>query len=480
MKKQTKCAPGSIFKNRKKETAMTNTDNFNEAFFYSIYPLGFCGALYANPNPGRHDFFTQNSPQNRLAAISDSWLDHICSLGANAVYFGPLFESTYHGYDTADYFWIDRRLGTNGDFARLVEKMHRRGIKVVVDGVFNHVGRNFWAFADVQKNGQNSPYKDWFYLDFSRNNHFNDGFCYCGWEGCLDLVQLNLQNPAVKQHLIDAALYWIENFKIDGIRFDVAYMIDRQFLAEISAACRRAKSDIWLLGEMIHGTYTEIANGAMLDSATNYECYKGLYSSLNDKNYFEIAYAFKRQSANGGIYQHLHLFNFADNHDVDRVASKISKKAHLFPLYLMLFTMPGIPSVYYGSEFGIEGVKTGAKDENVRPAIDLAQISANPPVAGLAENIKRFAQIRKNTPALVNGNYEELLVKNEQFAYKRQLGDKCAIAVFNLNDNFAEITVPAHGANGTLHDQLGGKNYTVQNGVLTLQVPPNWGMVLTN
>ncbi len=459
---------------------MTTTDNFCDTFFYSIYPLGFCGALYANPSPGRHDFFTQNPPQNRLAAINDQWIDHICQLGANAVYFGPLFESGYHGYDTADYFWVDRRLGTNADFARLVEKMHGWGIKVVVDGVFNHVGRSFWAFADVKKNGQNSPYKDWFYLDFSQNNHFNDGFTYRGWEGCLDLVQLNLQNPAVKQHLIDAARFWIENFKIDGIRLDVAYMIDRQFLAEMSAACRDVKSDIWLLGEMIHGTYTEIANEAMLDSATNYECYKGLYSSLNDKNYFEIAYAFKRQSGNGGIYRDLHLFNFADNHDVDRVASKIGKKAHLFPLYLMLFTMPGIPSVYYGSEFGVEGVKTGGRDENVRQAINLNQISANAPVKGLAESIKRFAAIRKNTPALIYGTYEELLVKNEQFAFKRQLGDKCAIAVFNLNDGFAEITVPVKGAGGIFRNLLDGESYSVNGGCISLKVPPNWGMVLAN
>lgn len=456
--------------------------DYRDAFFYHVYPLGFCGVLYRNGNAGRHDMFIEPTPINRLQKFNNAWIDHLCALGVNAVYFGPLFESSYHGYDTADYFWIDRRLGTNDDFKNLVSALHKKNIRVIVDGVFNHVGRSFWAFRDVQQNRQNSQYKDWFYINFNSNSPFNDGFAYEGWEGCYDLVKLNLQNPAVKQHLFDAVSYWIEQFGIDGIRFDVAYSLDKNFLREIAAHCRRIKNDFWLLGEIIHGDYNSIANQAMLNSATNYECYKGLYSSLNEENYFEIAYALNRQFGADGIYKNIPLYNFADNHDTDRVASSVTEKRRLFLLYALLFTMPGIPSIYYGSEWGVYARKD-CGDEAVRPELDIQKISAHQPVEGLCDAITKFAHIRQEHEALRFGSYSELFVSNGQFAFFRSTGNEKIIVVLNLKPTAVTLNIRCSGQancnimNASTTDLLSGENYSISNGNLSIRVQAFWGQI---
>ncbi len=448
--------------------------DYRDAFFYHVYPLGFCGALYRNGNAGRHDFNPEPSPTNRLQKLNDKWISHLVEMGINAIYFGPLFESSYHGYDTADYFWIDRRLGTNEDFAHLVSTFHNKNIRVIVDGVFNHVGRNFWAFKDVQQNRQNSPYKDWFYINFNSNSPFNDGFSYEGWEGCFDLVKLNLQNPEVKKHLFDAAKYWINEFGIDGIRFDVAYSLDKDFLREISAVCRQEKDDFWLLGEMIHGNYNDIANPAMLNSATNYECYKGLYSSLNEENYFEIAYALNRQFGTNGIYKNIPLYNFADNHDTDRVASSVAENRKLFLLYALLFTMPGIPSVYYGSEWGYYAKKSSGGDEAVRPEFDIDKMQSRPPIPGLCENITKFARLRHEHKALRYGSYTELFVSNGQLAFLRSIENEKFIVVLNLKPNSEHLNIHCNGINGNSTDLLTGEMFNISNGNLNVTIPPYW------
>lgn len=243
----------------------------DEAIFYHIYPLGLCGA------PPRNDFTSPPTP--RLEQLYP-WLEHIQSLGANALYLGPLFESTTHGYDTADYFHLDRRLGTDETLRRFSAALHARGLRLVLDGVFNHVGRDFWAFRDVQANHARSPYRDWFSnLCFDGRSPFNDPFQYEGWNGHYELVKLNLHHPAVKEHLFLAVETWIGEFNIDGLRLDAADCLDFTFMQELSAFCRRLRPDFWLMGEVIHGDYRRWANPVTLDTVTNYECYKGLYSS---------------------------------------------------------------------------------------------------------------------------------------------------------------------------------------------------------
>ena len=227
--------------------------------FYQIYPLGFCGAPFEN----------DGVPKNRIAKVDD-WIPHIQKLGANAIYFSPVFESDTHGYNTRDYKKIDVRLGTNEDFKAVCDHLHDAGIKVVLDGVFNHVGRGFFGFQDVLKNRENSPYKDWFFIHFDGNSNYNDGLWYEGWEGNFDLVKLNLRNEEVVSYLFSCIEYWISYFDIDGLRLDVAYCLDHDFLRRLRAFCDSKKQDFFLVGETLHGDYNQIMNDAMLHSVTNY------------------------------------------------------------------------------------------------------------------------------------------------------------------------------------------------------------------
>jgi glycosidase len=395
-----------------------------DSIFYHIYPLGFCGA------PTHQDF----QLQPRLEKIY-GWLDHIQSLGANALYLGPLFQSTEHGYDTSNYFVVDQRLGTNQTLHNLSVEMHRRGFRLILDGVFNHVGRDFWAFQDVLSQGERSPYWGWFSgLRYGGSTPYGDPFTYDCWNGHYNLVKLNLRHPAVINHLLQAVTMWIEQFDIDGLRLDAADCVAREFLKILAAHCRSIRPDFWLMGEVIHGDYRQWANADTLDSVTNYECYKGLYSSHVDHNYFEIAYALNRQFGAEGMYRDLPLYNFADNHDVNRVVSNLKNSAHLYPLYCLLFTMPGVPSIYYGSEWGIAGDKQHGGDPALRPALDLANLSYNGPHADLPRVIGRLAQIRRDIPALRYGDYQQIKVDHEQFIFARQLGDQSVIIAVNASD----------------------------------------------
>jgi glycosidase len=443
-----------------------------DAVFYHIYPLGLCGA------PERNDF---TLPVECRLEVLYPWLDHLKSLGADALYLGPVFQSSSHGYDTADYYQIDRRLGDNDDFARFAESVHHKGIRLVLDGVFNHVGRDFWAFKDVLKNGEGSAYKDWFFnLRFGERSPHGDTFSYEGWQGHTSLVKLNLAHPHVREHLFDAVAMWMDRFAIDGLRLDAADCIDKDFLQALHAFTKSRQPDFWLMGEVVHGDYRDWANPETLDSVTNYECYKGLYSSLVDVNYFEIAYALNRQFGHEGIYQNLWLYNFVDNHDVDRVASKFEGSSLLYPLYLLLFTMPGIPSAYYGSEWGESAVKDEWTDAALRPALDLEKCKREAPVEGLAGFIRQLANLRKALMPLRHGAYQELHVNHQQFAFTRKSGDERVIIILNSAKEPAELSLDLPGMGGIWIDQLGqGESFNVEEDRLRLSIPGNWGRILT-
>jgi len=444
-----------------------------EAVFYHLYPLGFCGA------PERNDFHAAAVP--RLDKIRD-WIGHLRNLGINALYLGPLFESTAHGYDTADYFWVDRRLGTNETLRQLIQELHRNGIRVVLDGVFNHVGRDFWAFRDVLQNRENSPYRNWFKgLDFGGHSPYGDPFTYESWNGSYDLVALNFNEPAVKEHLLLAARQWLVDFEIDGFRLDVADCLDLQFQHELGAFCRSLRPDFWLMGEVVHGDYRRWANPETLDSVTNYEAYKGLYSSLNDKNYFEIAYALNRQFGAEGIYRDLPLYNFVDNHDVNRVASNLKNPAHLYPLYGLLLTMPGVPSIYYGSEWGLTGKRTPTDDRPLRPTLDLESLRQNAPQPDLAKTIGRLAQIRQGSAALKTGDYAQLFISHEQLAFSRTTEHEQVLVLLNAAEAPSAFELPvALGAGAWLVDLLNsGEKFQVMGGRLRVEtVPPHWARIL--
>ncbi len=443
----------------------------DEAFFYHIYPLGLCGA------PRRNDFGAPAVP--RLERLYP-WLDQIQSLGATAIYLGPLFELTAHGYDTADYYHVDRRLGDRAVLANFAREVHRRGLRLMLDGVFNHVGRDFWAFRDVQANRQSSVFCGWFQgLDFSRTSPAGDPFWYEGWSGHYDLVKLNLAHPEVRNHLFEAVRMWVEEFEIDGLRLDAADQLSPEFQQALAAHCRGLRSDFWLLGEMVHGDYRHLANPVMLDSTTNYELYKSLYSCHVDGNYFELAYALNRQFGPEGIYRGLSLYNFADNHDVDRVASSLKNQAHLYPLYCLLFTIPGIPSIYYGSEWGLPGRRSAYSDAALRPALELSQ-AASAPQPNLAWDITRLAELRRRTPALRQGDYTQLHVSAEQFAFYRRHPAGSVVVAVNAGSSPAALDLELPDSVKRLEDLLNpGDMFPVVNGRVHLDpLTPGWARVL--
>ena len=403
----------------------------NESVFYHIYPLGFVGAPKYNEG--------EKTAGSRILQVLD-WIPHLKELGVNAVYFGPIFQSLKHGYDTSDYYETDSRLGTKEDFKNVFAALHEAGIRVVLDGVFNHVGRDFWAFKDVQQNLWNSPYKDWFCnLNFDGRSGMNDPFWYENWHGAWDLVKLNLWNPAVTDYLMDAVKMWIREFDIDGLRLDAADCVQKEFFKRLRCETKAMKPDFWLMGEIIHGDYRMWANPEMMDSVTNYEGWKGIYSSHNDKNYFEINYSMRRMWAKGGIYENLCLYNFLDNHDVNRIASMLKCKEDLKNVYTMLFTMPGVPSIYYGSEWGIEGVKGRGEDADypLRPQLDFAEMKNKNPE--LIAHIRNLSELRKASLALQYGAYEEVLVRNEYMVFARNTGDDFKLVAFNVAETPVEM-----------------------------------------
>ena len=386
-----------------------------ESVFYQIYPLGFCGAPFENDGVQEH----------RIEKVND-WIPHIQKLGANAIYFSPVFESDTHGYNTRDYTKIDTRLGTNEDFAKVCKNLHDAGIRVVLDGVFNHVGRGFWAFQDVVRNRESSPYVNWFSrIDFGGNSNYNDGLWYEGWEGNYDLVKLNLRHEEVIQHIFSAIRGWGEEFDIDGLRLDVAYCLDHDFVRRLRKFCDELKPDFFLVGETLHGDYNQLMNDEMLHSVTNYECYKGLYSSFNSMNMFEINHSLLRQFGpeNWTLYKGKHLLSFVDNHDVTRVASILTNKKHLPLIYSLAFGMPGIPCVYYGSEWGAEGKKEEG-DPNLRLSYE------EPEWNELSDWIAKLSEAKKTSKALQYGGFASVVLTNGQCVFLREYeGERVYVAV---------------------------------------------------
>ncbi len=437
----------------------------NEAVIYNIYPLGFCGA--PKHNDGKLEY--------RLDKIYDI-IDHLKKMSVNVVVFNPLFESTSHGYDTIDYRKVDKRLGDNESFKKICKALHDNGIRIMLDGVFNHVGRDFFAFKDVQEHLWDSRYCGWFQnLNFDGNSPLGDRFWYEGWEGHYELVKLNLHNPEVVDYLLGSVNFWIDEFDIDGLRLDAADCVDIDFFKKLRYTCKSRKPDFWLYGEIIHGDYNRWANSDTLDSVTNYECYKGIYSSHNEHNYFEIAHSLNRQFANGGIYQNIYTYNFVDNHDVNRIASVLRDKNHLFNVYTMLYTMPGVPSIYYGSEFGIEGMRTSHSDAELRPCLDLNNIpNAN---YELFNHIAKLGKVRLALEALKYGKFENANIKNETLVYKRFSDNQTVFVAFNLTNHDERIGFDAR-YNGKLTDVLDNNRMFDANGWTEVDMKPYSARIL--
>ena len=487
---------------------------YNETF-YQIYPIGFCGA------PVHNDGVTEH----RILKIGE-WAEYLGDLGIGSIILNPIFESDNHGYDTRDFRKIDCRLGTNEDFKEVCEKLHDNNVKIMLDGVFNHVGRGFWAFKDVQEKKWDSPYKDWFHISFDGNSAYNDGFWYEGWEGHFELVKLNLQNPAVVDYLLDCVKMWIEEFGIDGLRLDVAYCLDHNFMRRLRSFCEELKPGFALIGEVLFGDYNLIVNDEMLHSCTNYECYKGIFSSFNCMNMFEIAHSLNRQFGpeQWCIYRGKHLMTFVDNHDVTRIASILTNKNHLPLAYGLLFGMPGIPCIYYGSEWGIQGRRGHNSDTELRPRIlpprplaeemqtsdgqntgirtdgncqsfssatgtnihagantccqtissttDSNTDTSAGTVTPLTLLIQKLAAIHAAEPALHGGRYQELLLTNRQYAFARHGDHQAILTAANNDDNAAylQVPLPFHTTAEQATDLITGKSFLIDKNTNKIQI----------
>lgn len=445
---------------------------YENAVFYHIYPLGLCGA--PKINDGKEE-------ENRLEKLN-IWIPHIKSLGCTAIYIGPLFDSISHGYDTTDYKLVDRRLGDNQTFRTFVDTCHEAGIKVVVDGVFNHTGREFFAFRDLKEKREGSAYRDWYCnVNFYGNNEFNDGFSYDAWGGYNILAKLNQRNPQVKQYFFDVIKFWVSEFDIDGIRLDAADVLDFEFMKEMREIADSVKDEFWLMGEVIHGDYSRWANQNMLHSVTNYELHKGLYSGHNDHNYFEIAHTIRRLfDENGGICKDARLYNFVDNHDVDRLVNKLKIREHIYPIYMLLYTLPGIPSLYYGSEFALEGKKENGSDDAIRPELQLEDYY---PLEGTAHeklmtHLTKLGAIKQEYQELTYGRYKELTLTNRQYSFARILDNKAVITAVNNDENAAVLYIPLPIQADKAMDIFTGEEIPLQGNQIMINVEGNAGRMI--
>lgn len=439
---------------------------YEEAVFYHIYPLGMLGA------PKVNDYGTV---EHRLRELDD-WIGHIKEMGFNAIYIGPLFESVGHGYETTDYRKLDSRLGDNEDLKAFVKNCHENGIRVIFDGVFNHTGRDFFAFKDLKANRENSRYRDWFCnVNFYGNNEYNDGFSYDNWGGYNLLVKLNQRNPEVRDYILDVVRFWVSEFDVDGIRLDAADVLDFDFMKSLRALADVVKPEFWLMGEVIHGDYSRWVNDSTLHSVTNYTLHKALYSGHNEHNYFEIAHTIRRlQDMTGG--RGLNLYNFTDNHDVERIASKINNRAHLYPVHILEYTLPGVPSVYYGSEFAIEGRKEKYSDDSLRPRLRYEDYKDAINENAFTAFLSLLGRLRLGIKSLSYGDYREVALTNRQYMYTRNTSEYTDIIAVNNDDNPSEVCGSGI-RDGEYIEVLSGQTMTVSGGFVKLNVPANYGQI---
>ncbi len=441
---------------------------YKESVFYHIYPLGLTGAPKQN---------TYGSVEHRLNTLVP-WIAHIRKIGCNALYIGPLFESVGHGYETTDYKKVDSRLGTNEDLAAFVAECHRQGIRVILDGVFNHTGRDFFAFQDIIRNREQSPYKDWYCnVNFWGNTEYNDGFSYDNWGGYNLLAKLNQRNPDVQNYICDVIRFWVREFDIDGIRLDAADVLDFDFMRRLRQVANSVKEDFWLMGEVIHGEYSRWVNAETLHAVTNYHLHKALYSGHNDHNYFEIAHTVKRLYDMGqNRPDGLSLYNFVDNHDVERIYTKLRNKAHFVPVHILLYTLPGVPSIYYGSEFGIEGRKERGSDDSLRPALSLDTYEDAVNQNWCTRLIARLGKARQQIKALSYGDYKELLLTTQHYAFARNFEGQSVVVTVNNGDENCTMNLPVCGADSYV-GVLSGQSAAVSNGWIQVEAARNAGEI---
>ncbi len=401
---------------------MTGPAWTRHVIWWHLYPLGFVGAFPAATKPA--------ADEHRLRRVTD-WFDHAVELGASGVALGPIFASRTHGYDTTDHYRIDARLGDDADFDDLVEQAHRRGLRVLLDGVFNHVGVDFPRYRQAH---HDDSARDWF-----RRHH--DAFT--AFEGHSDLITLNHDNPEVVHYTTDVLRHWLAR-GADGWRLDAAYAVPQSFWAEVLPRVREHHPDAWLVGEFIHGDYTAAVGDTGFDSVTQYELWKAIWSSLNDGNFHELDWALQRHN---GFLEDFAPLTFIGNHDVTRIASRLDHPDHLGHALVILLTVGGVPSLYAGDELGYRGVKEDRPggDDAVRPEFGAPPPQPDARGAEIYTLHQYLAGLRRRHAWLHGAATTTLVLENRHYVYRVHRDDDALIVALNAGDEPLQVTLPDLG-----------------------------------
>jgi cyclomaltodextrinase len=395
------------------------------AIWWQVYPLGFVGAFpvpegSAPPDRGEH----------RLRRLAE-WFDHAIELGASGIALGPIFASRTHGYDTTDHYRIDPRLGDDEDFDYLIAEAHGRGLRVLLDGVFNHVGVDFPRYREAT---QDDAAARWFH---GRPGRFHT------FEGHSELITLNHDNPDVVDYVVDVMAHWLQR-GADGWRLDAAYTVPQQFWATTLPKVRERHPDAWIVGELIHGDYAAIVEEATFDSATQYELWKAIWSSLNDGNLFELDWALQRHNTFLGSFAPL---TFIGNHDVTRIASQLENPDHLAHALVLLLTIGGVPSIYAGDEFGFRAVKEEryGGDDAVRPEFASPPLQLDTSGAEVWRLHQFLVGLRRRHPWLHAATTTSLRLANQHYVYETRSGDDALVVALNIGDEPMRLVLPELG-----------------------------------
>ena len=390
---------------------MSEPDWVEHVIWWHVYPLGFVGAFPSDAAPQAHE--------HRLRHIAE-WFDHAIALGASGIALGPIFASRTHGYDTTDHYRIDPRLGDDQDFDYLIAQARRRGLRVLLDGVFNHVGTDFARYREAVHDDDAAR---WFR---GRPGRFDT------FEGHDGLLTLNHDNSEVADYTADVMAHWLRR-GADGWRLDAAYAVPQQFWASVLPKVRQAHPDAWFVGELIHGDYAAVVRETGLDSATQYELWKAIWSGLNDGNFFELDHALQRHNDFQKAFAPL---TFIGNHDVTRIASQLEHPEHLAHALVILMTVGGVPSIYAGDEFGYRGVKEErfGGDDAVRPEFGSPPAELDERGVEIWSLHQYLIGLRRRHPWLYAASTTSRRLENEQYVYESRHGDQALIVALNIGE----------------------------------------------
>jgi cyclomaltodextrinase len=423
------------------------------AIWWQVYPLGFVGAFPAErpPEAGEH----------QLRRLVD-WLDHAIALGASGIALGPIFASRTHGYDITDHYRIDPRLGDDADFDYLVAEARRRGLRVLLDGVFNHVGTDFPRYRDAPNNDASAR---WFR---GRPGHFHT------FEGHSELITLNHDNPEVIDYTVDVMAHWLRR-GVDGWRLDAAYAVPQQFWASTLPRVREAHPDAWFVGELIHGDYAAVVEAARFDSATQYELWKAIWSGLNDGNFFELDWALQRHN---GFLASFAPLTFIGNHDVTRIASRLQRPEHVAHALVILLTIGGVPSVYAGDELGFRGVKEEryGGDDAVRPKFGSPPLELDTLGAEVLALHQYLIGLRRRHPWLHAASTTAARLDNRHYVYEARAGDNALLVALNIDDEPLRLVLSELGT--ARAEVIGGSAAPPSEVVDTVVVEPHGWRIL--